>query len=326
MCQSPAAPACYTSVTLHKDSQEALKSAAQRQAAESPASLVSIAVVSTHGVGALRATLHHLRETIDYGVEVIVLAAQHREDVVSYITRHYLRGDVSAIALEAGGAEREMAHCGLDTAFQISSGEILVRVQDDLAFAPGWLDAVTAALRANPDIGMLGLVATDEPRRRGRPPRVRPPEEIDQVDLRAFAITQFALREHLSELKGERCAEGCRFQQRLRELGYRIAYLPGQLATGERPIALESGAELEADLAFHPGEREAMAGLRQSYQLGDEVLTPCAVCDEEELEVLGAQIDFCETHGVALGYTYTMRCSGCHTVSVEEDHQFRCQA
>jgi hypothetical protein len=112
----------------------------------------------------------------------------------------------------------------------------------------------------------------------------------------------------------------------LRELGYRIAFLPGQLATGERPVALASGAELEADLAFHPGEREAMAGLQQSYRLGDEVLTPCAVCDEEEFEVLGAQIDFCETHGVPLGYTYTLRCSGCHTLCVEEDHQFRCQA
>ena len=320
-----AAPSCYTPVTLHKDSQEALKSAAPRQAAGVPASLVSIAVVSTHGVGALRTTLHRLRETIDFDVEIVVLAAQHREDVVSYVTRHYLRGDVSAIALEAGTAEREMAHCGLDTAFQMSSGEILVRLQDDLAFAPGWLNVVTSALRSNPDIGMLGLIATDEPRRRGRPPKVRPPEEVDRVDLRAFAMTQIALREHLSELKGEPCTDGCRFQQRLRELGYRIAFLPGQLASGECPVALASGAELEADLAFHPGEREAMAGLQQSYRLGDEVLTPCAVCDEEEFEVLGAQIDFCETHGVALGYSYTLRCSGCHTLCVEEDHQFRCQ-
>ena len=100
-----------------------------------------------------------------------MLAAQHAEDVVAYITRHYLSGDVSAIALEA--SEREMAHCGIDTAFQMSGGEILVRVQDDLAFAPGWLDAVVGALQANPDIGMLGLVLDDEPRRRGRPPKVR---------------------------------------------------------------------------------------------------------------------------------------------------------
>ena len=180
-----------------------------------------------------------------------------------------------------------MAHCGIDTAFQMSGGEILVRVQDDLAFAPGWLDAVVGALRANPDIGMLGLVLDDEPRRRGRPPKVRPPEEVERVDLRAFAVTQPVLRQHLSELQGDRCADGCRFQRRLRQLGYRIAYLPGQLAAGERPAAGPSGAELEADLAFHPGEREAMARLRQSYRLGEEVLTPCAVCDDEEFEVPG---------------------------------------
>jgi len=121
---------------------------------------------------------------------------------------------------------------------------------------------------------MLGLVLDDEPRRRGRPPKVRSPEEVDHVDLRAFAVTQTVLREHMSELKGDRCADGCRFQYRLRQLGYRIAYLPGQLAAGGRLAAGPSGAELEADLAFHPGEREAMARLQQSYRLGEEVLTP----------------------------------------------------
>jgi hypothetical protein len=283
---------------------------------------VSVAVVSTHGVGALRATLHRLRETVGDDVEVVVLAARHAEDVMGYITRHYLSGDVAAIALEA--SEREIAHCGIDAAFQMSGGEILVRVQDDLTFAPGWLDAVVGALRANPDIGMLGLVADDEPRRRGRPPKVRPPEQVDHVDLRAFAVTQTVLREHVSELKGDRCADGCRFQPRLRRLGYRIAYLPGQLAVGGHPVAAPSGAELEADLAFHPGEREALARLQQSYRLGEEVLTPCAACDEEEFEVLAAQIDFCEAHAVPLGYTYTLRCTGCHALRSEEDHQFRC--
>ncbi len=284
---------------------------------------VSVAVVSTHGVGALRTTLHRLRETTERDVEVIVLAAQHHDDVLSYITRHYLRGDVSAIALEA--SEREMAHCGIDTAFQMSSGEIVVRLQDDLALSPGWLDAVVGALRANPDIGMLGLVLDDEPRRRGRPPKVRPPEEVDHVDLRAFAVTQAVLHEHVRELKGERCADGCRFQQRLRR-----ARLPASPTCRARspwagvPLPEPSGAELEADLAYHPGEREALARLRQSYQLGEEILTPCAACDEEEFEVLAAQIDFCEAHDVPVGYTYTLRCTGCHTLRFEEDHQFRC--
>jgi len=294
------------------------------------AARVSVAVVSTHGVPALRATLHRLREDCEADVEVIVLAAQHHDDVVDYLSRHYLRGDLAAIALEAG--EREVAHCGIDTAFQLSSGEIVVRLQDDLAPSPGWLDTVVSTLCAAPDIGMLGLVAADEPRRRGRPPRQRPPEPVDHVDLRCFAVTHSVLREHARELPGERCADGCRFQQVLLERGYRLAYLPGQVAAGT-PLTAASGAtlaaraagaELEADLAFHPGEREAMAGLRQSYGLGDVVLTPCGACDEEEFEVLAVQIDFCKAHDVPLGHTYTLRCTGCHTLRVEEDHEFRC--
>ncbi len=283
---------------------------------------VSVAVVSTHGLPALRATLHRLREACEADVEVVVLAAQHQDDVVDYLTRHYLSGDLAAIALKAG--EREVAHCGIDTAFQLSSGEIVVRLQDDLALSPGWLDAVAFTLRAAPDIGMLGLVAADEPQRRGRPPKRRRPEAVDRVDLRAFAVTHAVLREHARELPGERCADGCRFQRVLQERGYRLAYLPGQVAAGAPLAARAAGAGLEADLAFHPGEREAMAGLRQSYGLGDVVLTPCGACEEDEFEVLAVQIDFCEAHDVPLGHTYTLRCTGCHTLRVEEDHEFRC--
>jgi len=283
---------------------------------------VSIAVVSTHGVAALRATLHRLRETAGADVEVVVLAAQHYDDVVGYIARHYLRGDVSAIALEA--SEREMAHCGIDTAFQMSSGDVVVRLQDDLALEPDWLEAVTSALRANPDIGMLGLLCEGEARRRGRPPRTPAPLDVEQVDLRAFAVTQTVLREHLGELRGERCAQGCRFQHRLRELGYRIAFLPGKVKPLGALAVSPLGSELEADLAYHPGEREAMTLLQQSFRLGEEMLMGCPACDEEEFEVLGAQIDFCEAHGVPIGFTYTLRCVGCRELLYEEDHQFRC--
>jgi hypothetical protein len=281
-----------------------------------------VAIVSTHGVGPLRSTLHRIRETTDREVEIVILAAQHCEDVVEYITRHYLRGDVSAIALEA--SEREMAHCGIDTAFQVSHGDILVRVQDDLLFSPGWLDAAATAIEGDRKIGMLGLIRDDEPRRRGRPPKARAPEDVDEVDLRAFAVGNEVLREHLAEMRGERCNEGCRFQDRLRRRGYRVAYLPGQVKSGGRQLRSPSGSELEADLAFHPGQREAMAHLRQSYQLGEQVLRACPSCDEEEFEVLAAQIDFCEPHAVPVGYTYTLRCGTCQRLAFEEDHQFRC--
>jgi hypothetical protein len=289
-----------------------------------PQAPVSVALVSTHGVVALRAALHRLRDSAAGDVEVIVLAAQHHDDVLDYLSRQYLRGEVAAVALEARAPE--MAHCGIDTAFPLASGEIVVRVQDDLAFAPGWLDAVGAALRGAPDIGLLGLVREPEPRRRGRPPKTRTPEAVDEVDLRAFAASSDVLRLHAAELAGERCAVGCRFQGLLRQRGYRLAYLAGQVAAAARESLAPTGTELEADLAFHPGAREAMARLRQSYALGDVVLTPCGACDDDELEVLAVQIDFCAAHGVPLGHTYTMRCTGCHALRFEEDHEFRCPA
>jgi hypothetical protein len=265
-----------------------------------------------------------VRETVDREVEIIVLAARHDDGVLDYLMRHYLRGDVAAIALAA--CETEVAHCGVDMAFGLSSGAIVVRLPDDLQFAPGWLDAVVGVLQADPEIGMLGLVLDDEPPRRGRPPKVRPPHEVERIDTRAFAVTRAVLREHAVELKGAHCASGCRFQDRLQELGFHLAYLPGQLAGQGRSVAGPSGAELEADLAFHPGEREAMSGLRQSYGLGEVVLTPCALCDEEEFEVLAVQIDFCESHGVPIGHTYALRCTGCHALRVEDDREFRCPA
>jgi len=283
---------------------------------------VSVAVVSTHGVGALRSTLHRIRETTDGDVEMVVLAAQHYEDVVGYMARHYLRGDVSALALEADG--RALTHCGIDTAFQLVNGDIVVRVRDDLLYTAGWLDAAVGALEADREIGMLGLVRDDEPRRRGRPPKARAPEDVDEIDPRAFAMTAEILREHAAEMRGERCDEGCRFQDRLRRLGYHIAYLPGQLRSGTAPVAGPAGGALEADLAYHPGEHEAISRLRQSYQLGEQVLSPCLACGEEEFEVLAAQIDFCESHAVPIGYTYTLRCATCRRLVFEEDHQFRC--
>ncbi len=278
--------------------------------------------MSTHGLAALRATLRGVHESVDRDIEVIVLAARHDDGVLDYLNRHYLRGDVAAIALAA--SETEVVHCGIDLAFGLSSGAIVVRLPDDLLFAPGWLDAVVDVLQADPEIGMLGLVLDDEPPRRGRPPKVRPPHQVERIDPRAFAVTRAVLREHAVELKGDHCLSGCRFQDRLQELGLHMAYLPGQLAAGNRLVVGPSGAELEADLAFHPGEREAMGGLHQSYALGEVVLTPCSLCDEEEFEVLAVQIDFCEPHGVPIGHTYALRCTGCHALRVEDDREFRC--
>jgi hypothetical protein len=284
----------------------------------------SIALVSMHGAQPLRAALHNIRETADQPHDVVILAAQHQDDVVEYIARHYLRGDVAAIGLDT--ADDGMSHCGLDRAVHFSSGDVLVRVQDDLEFAPGWLGHVLTTLEAHPEIGMLGLLQGQGKRPRGRPPKApRGPEPVDEVDLRAFAVRRDLFGAHESALRGERCAEGCLYQARLPELGYTLALLPGLVKPAAVGVPQVAGDGLEADLPFHAGAAEARSALRQIYQLGEEVLLPCLACGDDEFEVLAAHIEFCEAHGVPIGYTYTLRCAGCGATHDEEDPQFRCR-
>jgi hypothetical protein len=284
----------------------------------------SIAVVATRGVEALRGTLQRIRTTVERPYELIVLADQHSEDVVTYLTRHYLRGDVAAIGLEARGDE--IHHCGLDHAFHLASGDVLVRIEDGLVLVPGWFEAVVDTLAEHEEIGMLGLVQEPEKPRRGRPPkRRRAPEPVETLDLRAFATRRSLFGEHEAALKGEKCTSGCRYQARLRELGQGLAYLPCQVrpAAG-RLHAPASGLEFASELPAHDGGGGTMGRLKQVYRLCEEVLVPCMICGDNELVVLAAQVEFCAAHAVPIGYLYTLRCSACDEVQYEEDYQFRC--
>ena len=284
----------------------------------------SIAVVATQGVEALRATLQRVRATVDRPHELIVLADQHSEDVVTYLTRRYLRGDVAAIGLEARGDE--IHHCGLDHAFHLASGDVLIRIEDDLVLSPGWFKALIETLAEHDEIGMLGLVQDPEKPRRGRPPKHRrAPEPVDAVDLRAFATRRSLFGEHEAALKGEKCTAGCLFQARLRELGREMAYLPCQVRVAAAPLRTPaSGLEFASELPVHDGAGGTIGQLRQVYQLCEEVLLPCMTCGDSELVVLAVQLEFCAAHGIPVGYLYTLRCAACDEIQYEEDHQFRC--
>jgi hypothetical protein len=286
-------------------------------------STASIAIVATNGVGALRQTLHRVRDTVGDGAEIIVLADQHHEDVVTYVTRHYLRGDVTALGLDADG--HETAHCGLDRAFRFSSGEVLIRLQDDLELRPTWFEAVMDTFARHDDIGLLGLVQVPEPKHRGRPPKTwRAPEACDEADLRAFATRRTVFAEYEAHLLGEKCVSGCRYQGLLRKAGVGVAYLPGQVTLAHGVARATAPIEFDADLPGHPSGGTCLGYLRQRYQLGEEILGACMACGEEDFEVLAAQIEFCDVHGVPVGYTYTLRCTSCGESRHEEDLQFRC--
>ena len=288
-------------------------------------STVSIALFSTHRAATLRETLHSLRESSAEPLDILVLASHRQEDVVDYLSREYLRGRISGFGFDV--VSPKAGHCGLDRAFHLLSGDYLMRADDDLHFESGWLERTTEVLDQRPEIGCLALVKAAEPRRRGRPPRPRfEPEYTDVISTRCFVTRRGLFERHEVELLGEQPVDGCLYQERVRRLGYRLAYLPGQVLDAADPdhLATPDGLNLESDLPFHEGASGAMEGLRQVYQLGDGVLVTCRACGNNELEVLSAQIKFCHEHQVAIGHAYSLRCEGCHELHVEEDRQFRC--
>jgi len=288
-------------------------------------STASVVLFSTRGFAALRDSLHNLWETTGDGTELVVLAGDAREDVAMYLTRQYLRGRITGY--ELGSGQSNGGHCGLDKAYHLVHGDYLVRADDDLCFASGWLEKTVAALEAAPDIGCLGLVQTHEQRRRGRPRKVREqPEPSDAVNTRCFVTRRSLCERHECELMSEQPMETCLYQSRLKTLGHSLAYLPGQVTVVERDATDrgDSQTRLESDLPPHDGATGAMPQVRQAYQLGDDVLITCLACGHDELEVLAARIEFCRRHNVALGLLYELRCPQCNELHYEEDAQFRC--
>ena len=284
----------------------------------------SIVLFSTGGVTALRDSLHNLWETTGDGSELIVLAGDSREDVAMYLTRQYLRGRIAAFGL--GSSQSIDGRCGLDMACRLAHREYLVRTDDDLRFAPGWLEKTVAALESAPDIGFVGLVQTCEQRRRGRPRKVREqPQPSETASTRCFVTRRSLCECGECGRMSEQTVQTCPYQSRLKTLGHKLAYLSGQVVVAERGGDPGGApARLESDLPPHDGATGAMQQVRQAYQLGDDVLITCLACGHDELEVLAARIEFCRRHNAAVGLLYELRCPQCNELHYEEDAQFRC--
>ena len=64
--------------------------------------------------------------------------------------------------------------------------------------------------------------------------------------------------------------------------------------------------------------------VRQTYELGEEVLLTCVQCGNDALDVLAAEVEFCADHDVPVGHTYILHCQRCGKLQFEEDLQFAC--
>lgn len=287
---------------------------------------VGIVIVTSHGVPALRSTLHGIRETVAAPHELVVYAPDCPEQVATYLLRQFLRGRINAYDVES--REDCSDHCGLDRAARRLRGEFLVRVDDTLEFLPGWLDKALQALETDPGIGCLSLVPPPGyQRRRGRPATVHiKPEECAAFAMRCYVTRRDLVARQQCDLAAGGPGDACSYQRFLERSGLRLAYLPGVvkvLDLADVPQGPPPAAH-ETDLPAHGGATGAMQRLEQAYDLGDDVLLTCMACGGTELEVLAARITFCEAHGVAVGFWFELRCPECNEVHYKDDLQFRC--
>lgn len=285
----------------------------------------SIVLFTSHDVAALSNTLHGIWETASQPYELVVLASRCDEDVANYLMRQYRRGRVTSFGFEV--AELRGKHCGLDRGFPFTTGEYLVRVDDELQFQPDWLQRAVEVMETAPELGVLGLLRPCGKRKRGRPPKVRcEPVVVECVDASCFVTRHELFERHERELMGTRPADSCVYQARLQELGFRLAYLPGLVkrTTLLAPLSETVHGEGGGELPYHGPASGTLQKIEQVYELGEDVLLTCMACGNNELEVVAAKVEFCPRHGVPVGYTYTLRCANCGELQHYEDLQFLC--
>ncbi len=266
-----------------------------------------------------------MRSTAGVPCNVTVVAEAPNEAVGMYMLRQYLRGHIAACEFD-GGATPD-GHCHLDRTFHLARAEYVVRIDDALSFQPGWLERALGAFQKDPDLGCLSLVEPPpEKRPRGRPRKpTGEPGIVDHISNRCFVTRRSLFVRHECELMGEQPGGLCVYQQYLKRINRKLAYLPGLVGEIElvAPVTPEVAA-LEDELPPHESETGAMHHLEQAFDLGDDVLLTCMACGETELEVLAARIKFCSAHRAAIGFMYELRCPECGELHYKDDLQFSC--
>jgi hypothetical protein len=287
---------------------------------------VVVVVFSSRDLAALRTTLHGVWGETDRMRVVVMRRDSHDVEAAAYLLRQYARGRLAGLGVRA--AEGPETSCGLDRAgtFLGHGMKLIARLGDGLELQPGWLARALAVFDETPLLGSLGLLGSSR-HTPGRPHRLSlGAVQVDEIDTTCFVTRGELFPRHCLPRRCHGVGASCAYHLALKGLGLSIGQLPGlvRIADPGATRAAPHRADIVDDTSFHgpPGNHTRQP--HQAYELGQDALITCMSCGNEELEVLTAEVEFCATHGLPVGYTYTMRCPRCGKLRLEEDLQLAC--
>ncbi len=119
----------------------------------SPNSYASLVVLSYHRLDYLKRTLQSLRRTTPR-CELIVVDDGSRDETWTYLFQKLRDGQISTLIVN-GGPNRGVGE-GIRRGWAVAGGDYLVKLDADLEFKPGWLEAGMWALDTHSDVGCVG--------------------------------------------------------------------------------------------------------------------------------------------------------------------------
>lgn len=117
----------------------------------------SVCVLSYERPQFLHACLESLRDAGEPFELIVCDDGSTSAEVRPYLTRYLEEGLISQLLLHPPG-ENQGVGWAIKRCFDVAQGDVLVKVDQDLIFQPGWLTRVREIL-ADPQVGLTGLFA-----------------------------------------------------------------------------------------------------------------------------------------------------------------------
>jgi len=116
----------------------------------------SLVILSFNRRKMMERSLNSLFANTTFPYELIVVDdGSHDDDTVDYLMRLYRLGKISTLILNGG--KNMGVGVGINRGFDIAHGDIVLKLDADLEYAPGWLEKTVKIMETFPEIGVMGL-------------------------------------------------------------------------------------------------------------------------------------------------------------------------